>query len=53
MEKIDPKNIEEKYKEGKEPHVDISKLPCWNCFWRYSLHCPRCEWNKDGKVNVY
>ena len=33
--------------------VPLSKLPCWTCEWRYSIHCPKCEWNKDGKVKVY
>lgn len=37
----------------KEPKIDLTKLPCWKCEWRYSLHCPHCNWNKDGKVNVY
>lgn len=35
--------------------VPLSKLPCIknNCEWRYSIHCPKCEWNKNGKVKVY
>ena len=33
--------------------VPLSKLPCWKCEWRYSIHCPKCEWNKDGKAKVY
>ena len=36
---------------GKE--VPLEKLPCWTCKWRYSIHCPKCVWNKDGKFNVY
>lgn len=36
---------------GKE--IPLEKLPCWKCEWRYSIHCPKCEWNKDGKYNVY
>lgn len=33
--------------------IPLEKLPCWDCEWRYSIHCPKCEWNKDGKYNVY
>lgn len=33
--------------------VPLEKLPCWTCEWRYSIHCPKCEWNKDGKAKVY
>ena len=33
--------------------IDTSKLPCANCEWRYSIHCPKCEWNKKGNVKVY
>lgn len=37
----------------KEKEIDITKLPCFKCEWRYSIHCPKCNWNKQGKVKVY
>lgn len=42
-------------KQPKEKEIDPLKLPCnkINCEWRYSIHCPKCEWNKDGKAKVY
>lgn len=33
--------------------VPLDKLPCSKCKDRYSIHCPSCEWNKDGKYNTY
>lgn len=35
--------------------VPLSELPCIKnkCEWRYTTHCPKCEWNRDGKVRVY
>ena len=33
--------------------VPLEKLPCNKCEWRYSIHCPKGCWNKDGKYNVY
>lgn len=36
---------------GKQ--VPLNKLPCWNCKDRYSIHCPTCSWNGDGKYNTY
>ena len=40
-------------KENNNIQIDISKLPCNVCEWRWSIHCPKCEWNKKGKVKVY
>ena len=37
----------------KSKEIDITKMPCINCEWRYSLFCPRCEMNKKGNVKVY
>lgn len=37
--------------KGKE--IPLEKLPCNKCEWRYSIFCPRCEWNKNGKFKVY
>ena len=37
----------------KSKEIDITKMPCANCEWRYSLFCPRCEMNKKGNVKVY
>lgn len=37
----------------KEIEVDFDKLPCAKCEWRWSIHCPKCDWNKDGKINTY
>ena len=31
----------------------FKKLPCMKCKYRYSLHCPSCNWNLDGKYNTY
>lgn len=35
--------------------IPLSELPCIknNCEWRYTTHCPKCEWNKNGNVRVY
>lgn len=33
--------------------VLFSKLPCAKCKWRYSIHCPKCDWNSDGEYNTY
>lgn len=33
--------------------VPLAKLPCNKCRWRYSICCPQCEWNKDGRFAVY
>ena len=40
--------VETKYKK-----LDITKLPCFKCEWRWSMHCPRCQWNKNGNINTY
>ena len=39
--------------EKKSKDLDITKMPCADCEWRYSLFCPRCEMNKKGNVKVY
>lgn len=33
--------------------VDWEKMPCYNCEWRWSIHCPKCDWNADGHIMVY
>lgn len=38
---------------SKTKQLDITKLPCFKCEWRYSIHCPKCQWNKDGNINTY
>lgn len=38
---------------AKTKQLDITKLPCFKCEWRYSIHCPKCQWNKDGNINTY
>ena len=40
-------------KDKKEKEIDISKLPCNKCEWRWTIHCPKCNWNKNAKVKVY
>lgn len=40
-------------KEQPKKEIDVSKLPCKNCKWRYSTHCPKCKWNQKGDVKVY
>lgn len=37
--------------DGKK--VPLNKLPCWTCKDRYSIHCPTCYWNGDGRYNTY
>lgn len=39
--------------ETKHKQLDITKLPCFKCEWRWSIHCPKCQWNKDGNINTY
>lgn len=39
--------------ETKEIKVDWEKMPCYKCEWRYSIFCPKCDWNRDGHCNVY
>ena len=39
--------------ETKHKQLDIAKLPCFKCEWRWSIHCPKCQWNKDGNINTY
>lgn len=31
----------------------VDLLPCATCKWRYGLHCPKCNWNKNGKYKTY
>lgn len=33
--------------------VPLRQLPCWKCESRYSIHCPTCKWNSDGRYNTY
>ena len=37
----------------KELKADFEKLPCKDCEWRWSICCPKCDWNKEGKYNTY
>ena len=39
--------------ETKRKQLDITKLPCFKCEWRWSIHYPKCQWNKDGNINTY
>lgn len=47
-------------KDNKELYIMVhgrwrafKELPCSKCKDRYSLHCPKCEWNKYGNTNTY
>lgn len=51
MEKVE--NDKELYVDINGKKVPFSKLPCAKCKWYYSIHCPKCNWNKGGKYNVY
>lgn len=31
----------------------VELLPCKKCKWRYSICCPKCNWNREGKYKVY
>lgn len=51
MEKVE--NDKEVYVIINGKKVPFSKLPCSKCKWYYSMHCPKCNWNKEAKYNVY
>ena len=44
-----------KFEDGKitDTNINFEKLPCLNCEWRWSIHCPKCKWNEDGKYCTY
>ena len=33
--------------------VDWNKMPCKNCEWRYSMHCPHFDWCKKSNICTY
>lgn len=55
MKEKDMRKIQRLNKDGTITiiEVDWNKMPCKDCEWRWSLHCPHGCWNASGQYNTY